>query len=284
MNHPDSRVARVATSVVSSLCPGDVQNAEQLFESGGLVMLAESLASRDERAQLQAASALSQLSSDPVQAAAIVDNGCLLPLLGLLEHPSQELKAYAAITFGNLCTSGSLSPSQLQHPTVLPHLVAMLSSSNALAKGPAATAIASMAADPALRSALYELGGLPGLAALLTSDAETSYHAVQAIAQFAADERYRHVLPEAGALPPLAALLPSHLPHVQQCALSAVANLSFVSSAVAPLCNSGALTHVGQMLFSADQRVQAMCLTTLCNLLQGSAQSADALLQVCTSP
>jgi len=65
-----------------------------------------------------------------------VANGCLLPLLELLEHSNQELKAYAAITFGNLCTGGALPPSQLQHPAVLPHLVGMLSSSNALAKVP----------------------------------------------------------------------------------------------------------------------------------------------------
>eukprot|EP00967_Tisochrysis_lutea_P157770 scaffold320952_cov30-Tisochrysis_lutea.AAC.1 len=280
MNHHDGRVSRPATHLVSILCPGDLTNAEQLYESGGLVMLAENLASRDERTQLQAASALSQLSADPLQAGAIVENGCLQPLLHLLEHPNQELKAYAAITFGNLCSSGSLSATQLQHPSVLPHLVQMLSSSNALAKGPAAAAIASMAADPSLRASLYELGGLPGLAALLSSDAETSYHAVQAVAQFAADERFRPVLVDAGAAPPLAALLPSHLPHVQQCALSAVANLSFVASAVGPLCEAGALTHVGQMLFAPDARVQTMCLTTLCNLLQGSPASADALLQV----
>ena len=54
---------------------------------------------------------------------------------------------------GNLCSAGALTPAQLQHPSVLPHLVAMLSSSNALAKGPAA-AIASMAYQPALRQQL----------------------------------------------------------------------------------------------------------------------------------
>ena len=55
---------------------------------------------------------------------------------------------------GNLCSAGALTPAQLQHPSVLPHLVAMLSSSNALAKGPAAAAIASMAYQPALRQQL----------------------------------------------------------------------------------------------------------------------------------
>mmetsp|Transcript_73043 Transcript_73043/g.121940 ORF Transcript_73043/g.121940 Transcript_73043/m.121940 type:complete len:1878 (+) Transcript_73043:80-5713(+) len=280
MNHESQRISEVAASLVSSLCPGDMQNAEQLFESGGLVMLAEHLNSREERAQLQAVSALSQLSSDPLQAKAIVENGCLNPLLELLEHPNQELKSYAAIAFGNLCNSNSIPAGQLQHPSVLPHLVAMLSSSNGLAKGPAAAAIASMASQPHLRQSLYELGGLPGLTALLQTDVETSYHAVQAVAQFAADERYRALLPEVGAMPPLTALLTSAQPHVQQCALSAIANTSFVPSSVESLCSSGALAQVGQLLFSKDEGVQKMCLTTLCNLLNTGASSADRLLQV----
>jgi len=280
MTHESPRISQTAASLVSSLCPGDARNADQLFESGGLVMLAEHLDSGDERAQLQAVSALSQLSADTQQAKAIVGNGCLTPLLELLEHHNQELKSYAAITFGNLCNLGAIEPSQLQHPTVLPHLVSMLSSSNGLAKGPAAAAIASMASQPQLRQNLFELGGLPGLTALLQSDAETSYHAVQAVAQFAADERFRAFLPEAGACAPLTSLLFSSLPHVQQCALSAIANTSFVPSAVAPLCANDALAQVGQLLFSHDESVQKMCLTTLCNLLGGDASSSEKLLQV----
>ena len=124
------------------------------MSTGGLVLLSEQLDSGDERAQLQALSALSQLSAEPVQAHAIVENGCLTSTLQLLEHSNQELRAYAAITFGNLCSAGALTPALLQHPSVLPHLVAMLSSSNALAKGPAAAAIASMAYQPALRQQL----------------------------------------------------------------------------------------------------------------------------------
>ena len=103
---------------------------------------------------------------------------------------------------------------------------------------------------------------------------------MQAIAQFAADERYRPMLPEVGALPGLQALLSSHLPHVQQCALSAIANTSFVPAAAAPLCATGVLAHLGQLLFSAEEATQTMCLTALSNLLGASPQSSDALVQV----
>ena len=72
---------------------------------------------------------------------------------------------------------------------------------------------------------------------------------MQAVAQFAADERYRPMLPEVGALPGLQALLSSHLPHVQQCALSAIANTSFVPAAAAPLCASGVLAHLVPLTF-----------------------------------
>ena len=54
MTHENPRISQTAAALVSSLCPGDMRNAEQLFESGGLVMLAEHLDSGEERAQLQA--------------------------------------------------------------------------------------------------------------------------------------------------------------------------------------------------------------------------------------
>jgi len=281
MSHGSPKLSQLAADLVASLCPGDMSNAEQLFESGGIVMLAERLLGNDEAQQLQALSALSQLSADVQQAGAIVESGCLQPVLELLEHRNMELKSYAAITFGNLCANGTLSPAQLQHPSVLPHLVSMLSSSNGLAKGPAVSAIAAMAGQPHLRASVYDLGGLPGLVSLLHSDADTSYHAVQAVAQFAADERYRAALPGVGAMAPLTSLLSSHLPHVQHCALSAVANSSFVPSAVQPLCAAGAPALVGQLLFNHDAAVQKMCLTALCNLLAAEPAAAGAaLLQV----
>ena len=72
----------------------------------------------------------------------------------------------------------------------------MLSSSNSLAKAPAAGAVASMLSAAPLRQSVFELGGLPPLVALLQADSDTSYHAVQAVAQFAADERFRPMVAE----------------------------------------------------------------------------------------
>ena len=62
MSHSSPRVSQPAASLVSILCPGDVQASEQLFESGGLVMLADELQSGQEHKQLQARSALAQLA------------------------------------------------------------------------------------------------------------------------------------------------------------------------------------------------------------------------------
>ena len=243
-------------------------------------MLAEQLNAHDMRSQLQALSALSQLSASPQQAVAIVDNGCVQPLLELLEHPNQELKSYAAITFGNLCSASAIPPHQLQHPSVLPHIVMMLSSNNALAKAPAAGAVASMLHSTPLRESVFEMGGLPPLVALLQADSDTSYHAVQAVAQFAADERYRPMVAEQPGIGQLSILLSSHLPHVQSCALSAMANVSFVSASVRPLASSGALAQLRSILFNTDEQAQRMCLTAMCNLLSGAPSSADSLLQV----
>ena len=108
MSHQNSRISSAASSLIATLCPGDVQASEQLYEAGGIVMLAEQLQSPSEGAQLQAVSALSQLSAAPAQSQAIVDNGCVRPLLGLLDHPNAELKSYAAICFGNATNANSL--------------------------------------------------------------------------------------------------------------------------------------------------------------------------------
>ena len=213
---------------------------------------------------------------------------------------------------------------------MLPHLVSILTSSNGLAKGPAAGAIASMSSRPDLRSTVFQMGGLPGyatrrdlkprpfyrdltprtlcyrdltpparppaaslsglpfsnlsrvrsLVSLLGGESDTSYHAVQAIAQFAADETYRTSLAETGGLGALTPLLSSHLPHVSQCALSAIANVSFVPGAVGQLAGSGALAHLGQMLFGAAEAESRMVLTALTNILSGAPQASDALVQV----
>ena len=117
------------------------------------------------------------------------------------------------------------------------------------------------------------MGGLPSLVNLLQADNDTSYHAVQAVAQFAADERYRPMVAAEPGVIELTALLGSQLPHVQQCALSAIANVSFVASAVPPLAASGALAQLGALLFTNDGQVQRMCLTAMCNLLGGAGGS-----------
>ena len=171
-------------------------------------------------------------------------------LLDLLDHPSQELKSYAAITFGNLSSSGAIPQHQLEHPSVLPHLVNVLTSSNGLAKGPAAGAIASMCSRPELRRTVFELGGLPGLVALLSGESDTSYHAVQAVAQFAADEAFRVSL-RMGARRAGAA---AHRRACTQCTLSATLVGPFLPSAVAQLADAGALLQVGQMLFGRRGR------------------------------
>ena len=279
MSHSNARVAQVAASLVSELCPGDVHNAEQLYESGGLVMFSEQLNSGDARSQLQALSALSQLSANQKQAGAIVENALVPALLELLDHPSQELKSYAAITFGNLGSSGAIPQRQLESPahrtwSTSYRLPTVWQRDPPLERSPPCPHGQSSAV-PSSRWAVYL-----DLSPFLSGDPDTSYHAVQAIAQFAADEAFRTSLAEtrAGGSTPL---LSSHLPHVQQCALSAIANVSFISGAVGQLASSGALAHLGQMLFNAaDPESGRTVLTAICNILKDAPYASDALLQV----
>ena len=60
-----------------------------------LVMLADELQSGGENQQLQAVSALAQLSAQPQHAAAIVENGCVNPLLAKQTHEDTTIGGMA---------------------------------------------------------------------------------------------------------------------------------------------------------------------------------------------
>ena len=65
MSHQNSRISSAASSLIATLCPGDVQASEQLYEAGRHRDVSRAAQSPSEGAQLQAVSALSQLSAAP---------------------------------------------------------------------------------------------------------------------------------------------------------------------------------------------------------------------------
>ena len=175
-------------------------------------------------------------------------------------------------------------------------IVGLLSSPSLATQQNASAALAALSQEASAREVLYRLGTLSHVIRSLSaanvrredggsgadgvSDDAARVSMLRVVAAFAADERYRTSLAETGGLGSLTPLLSSHLPHVQQCALSAIANVSFVPGAVNQLASSGALSHLGQMLFGAAEADGKMVLTAITNILSSCPSAAEALTQV----
>lgn len=281
MQSEDGAVRTAAMRAVSQLSAGDAKSTDVLRESGGVVLLSEALLSPDETAALQAVSTIAQMSASSAHVHSIVENKCLGPLLQLLSHRSAQVRAEAELAFSNLARSGAINQMLMQDPSASRHLVGLLRRSGGVMQAQAAIAIAGIASDGAARETLYAQGALPQLVALLDADPELAGAAVQAVAHFASDERFRTVLAELGAARGLCSQLGHRNGDVCRCALSAVANLSFVPAAVPALAASGAPLKLGELLFAPDEPSLNMALAALCNLSQADASdAATQLLQV----
>lgn len=280
MQSQDASLRRLAMQAVSTLSAGDAHASDVLRESGGVVLLSEALLSPDEGAALQAVSTIAQMSASGAHVQAIVDNKCLGPLLQLLGHRSAPVRAEAEHAFSNLARSGAINAMLVQDPAACRHLLSLLRRSGGVMQAQAAIALAGIAADAPARETLYAQGALPQLVALLVADPELAGAAVQGVAHFAADERFRGSLAELGAAPGLCAQLGHRSADVSRCALSAVANLSFVPAAAPALAACGAPLRLAELLFSLDEGSLGMALAALCNLsAPDPTEAAQQLLQ-----
>ena len=128
------------------------------------------------------------------------------------------------------------------------------------------------------------MGGLPTIVSCLSSSSfELPYLLVQTVAQFAADKEYRTPLAEAEGLgASLTRLLASDESHVQQCALSALANISFVPRGAAQLVSSGALGGLGRLLRETEE--VSVPLTAMVNLLAEAPRASVDSSTSCTEP
>ena len=217
-------------------------------------------------ARLTGLRTLVPLAASPLNAVAIAEApGAVGALCALLDHAEMSARLAALAALSSLCALGALRAEQLLAADGA--LGALL----ALARAPgggvppaqraAALAILAQAAlDAAGRRQLVALGGAalfvealaPG--GPLEREADARRDATQALAHLAADESFRHQLAAWGALPPLCAQLASAAQpdaRVRACALSAVANVSFVDAAA--LVAAGALPRLAELLFEGEQ-------------------------------
>jgi len=280
MQSGESAVRQAAMKCVTEFSAGDARSADVLRESGGVVLLSEALLSPDEATALQAVSTIAQMSASAQHVGSIVENGCLGPLLQLLAHRASAVRAQAELAFSNLARSGAINSMLVQDPAASRHLVGLLRRGGVM-QSQAAVAVAAIASDARARETLYAQGVLPQLVSLLDADPELAGAAVQAVAHFASDERFRATLAELGCARALAAQLGHRNADVSRCALSAIANLSFVPAAQPALAAAGAPMRLGEALFAPDEPTLHMALAALLNLSRADASdAATQLLQV----
>jgi len=217
-------------------------------------------------ARLRGLRTLVPLAASPLNAVAIAEApGAVGALCALLDHAEMSARLDALAALSSLCALGALRAEQL--------LVAdgALGALLALARAPgggvppaqragALAILAQAALDAAGRRQLVALGGAalfvealaPG--GPLEREADARRDATQALAHLAADEHFRQQLAAWGALPPLCAQLASGAQpdaRVRACALSAVANVSFVDAPA--LVAAGALPRLAELLFEGEQ-------------------------------
>jgi len=290
----DETSRSLAMALLTRVAPADGVGGE-LVATGGIALLCEGLVHEQGEARLEALRTLVPLAASPLNAVAVAEApGAVGALCALLDHAEMSTRLAALAALSSLCALGALRAEQLLAADGA--LGALL----ALARAPgggvppaqraAALAILAQAAlDAAGRRQLVALGGAalfvealaPG--GPLEREADARRDATQALAHLAADESFRHQLVAWGALPSLCAQLASATQpdaRVRACALSAVANVSFVDAAA--LVAAGALPRLAELLFEGEQATLRMALTALLNLLgatDAGAVPAAQLLQ-----
>ena len=287
-----------ASGMLNRLVPADGAGSGEMVASGGLVMLCDALANGTSEAnRKQALQTVAKLSSSAQNAVAIAENAGTVGALHHFLGDADGAAASAALaTLANLTVVGALKPdAHSSSPEALSTLAARLRAADASLTQTQRVAVLSIlcaaALDPRGRQLLASLGVPPLFADALTPGGaieplpEAKRQATQALAHFAADEATRPQLGSWGALPPLAAQLSASVQpdgRVRACALSALANISFVDAPA--LVGAGVLGRLPEALFESDAPTLRMALATLLNLLPAAdAATAAPLAQACAA-
>ena len=281
-----------ASGMLNRLVPADGAGSGEMVASGGLVMLCDALANGTSEAnRKQALQTVAKLSSSAQNAVAIAENAGTVGALHHFLGDADGAAASAALaTLANLTVVGALKPdAHSSSPEALSTLAARLRAADASLTQTQRVAVLSIlcaaALDPRGRQLLASLGVPPLFADALTPGGaieplpEAKRQATQALAHFAADEATRPQLGSWGALPPLAAQLSASVQpdgRVRACALSALANISFVDAPA--LVGAGVLGRLPEALFESDAPTLRMALATLLNLLPAADAATAAPL------
>lgn len=224
-----------------------------IAREGGIRRLARLLNRTD--VNVLAARVLSILSADATNHAAIVEAGCVDPLVQLLDSDSEAMQAYAAGTLGNLGTNTEYSDEIGSAGAIAP-LVAMLESMVIEVQSAAVSTLSALSANADNAVSIAVAGGIAHLVRLLGSASKVVHgSAVCALVNMArCNDQLCIKIGSEGAIAPLVALLQSLSSGVQYCAALSLHILSANAENKAAIIAAGGVARLSALQQSTDKK------------------------------
>lgn len=230
------------------------------------------------KAQIRAATALSDLARSGENKQAIMSAGGIEPLVQMLASSSSEAQARAAAALDHLSASTS-AQSRIADAGGIELLVALLSSERIVAANHAACALYNLGSTKSNKEVMLKAGTIAPLVALLnrTDSAEVQDAGAALLADLARNQvATKNSIVKSGGIAPLVLLLQNGSATAQKhasCALWALTSEPQHQTAVA---RAGAVPHLVKLL-STNTEAQGYAAAALCNLVQDA--SARAAIQ-----
>merc|ERR1712232_564230 len=192
---------------------------------------------------------------------AIIDEGALPPLVGLLVSDNVGAQREASAALANLMNDNSHIKEMVMDEGGLTHFVTLLASPEPAVQEQAAFALKSVVGEnmPSLERAVIDAHALPGLVAILASEdpspeqAAAKRRAAEVLATLATTSAaHRKLVYEAGAVEPLLEMLPSEEPGVHVQAAEALLKLKLETKAEEEMINSGIAERLRKLMKQFD--------------------------------
>merc|ERR1712232_454557 len=192
---------------------------------------------------------------------AIVDEGALPPLVGLLESDDAGAQREACAALANLMNDNSHIKEMVMDEGGLTHFVNLLASPEPAVQEQAAFALKSVVGEnmPSLERAVIDAKALPGLVAILASEdaspeqAAAKRRAAEVLTTLATTSvAHRKLVYEAEAVAPLLEMLPSEEPGVHIQAAEALLKLNLFDKAKEDMVNYGIIERLRKLMTQFD--------------------------------
>ncbi|KAK3248241.1 hypothetical protein CYMTET_42290 [Cymbomonas tetramitiformis] len=240
-------------------------NCDPMIKAGVIPVLVSVLQEGTDSAKSNVCLALSILSATSVENAVLLEEaGAVVPLVEHLKTTSGNVQLSACQAIANMACAKQVKVA-LTEAGVIEPLVSILCNGSAPAQRSAAAGLANLA-NAGNEEKIAELGAIPVLVGLLTSQPASRVTAAKALANLASVDVIRTQITEAGAILPLMNILNAEQwDGVAACAL-ALARLSLDAPTKKKIIEMKGLDILSKRLKSAPPEAQASLASALQNL------------------